>query len=69
MMIQEILILCIWYSKSSVCVKIRNRGTDAYKNNEYGDSIIVERHFSSDGVSGYKLKSKDGSYTKTLMSQ
>ncbi|KAI2779331.1 P-loop containing nucleoside triphosphate hydrolase protein [Daldinia loculata] len=38
-------------------VKIKNQGPDAYKPEHYGESIIVERHFSKSGASGFKLKS------------
>lgn len=45
-----------------VQIKLRNRGTDAYKHNDYGDQIIIERRFTSDGSSQYKLKAKDGNF-------
>ncbi|KAI0098384.1 P-loop containing nucleoside triphosphate hydrolase protein [Daldinia grandis] len=38
-------------------VKIKNQGPDAYKPEQYGESVIVERHFSKSGASGFKLKS------------
>ncbi|XP_044715485.1 AAA domain-containing protein [Hirsutella rhossiliensis] len=38
-------------------VKIKNAGSDAYQHDVYGDSIIVERHFSKSGSSGFKIKS------------
>ncbi|KAI1804603.1 P-loop containing nucleoside triphosphate hydrolase protein [Daldinia bambusicola] len=38
-------------------VKIKNQGPDAYKPEHFGESIIVERHFSKSGGSGFKLKS------------
>ncbi|KAI1478589.1 P-loop containing nucleoside triphosphate hydrolase protein [Daldinia eschscholtzii] len=38
-------------------VKIKNQGPDAYKPDHFGESIIVERHFSKSGASGFKLKS------------
>ncbi|KAG9192367.1 hypothetical protein G6011_11101 [Alternaria panax] len=41
---------------SSVTVRIKNQGSLAYKPAQYGDSIIVERHFSRSGASGFKLK-------------
>ncbi|CAC5418017.1 SMC6 [Mytilus coruscus] len=41
-------------------IHLRNRGPDAYKPTEYGNTIIVERKFTKDGGSGYKIKSKDG---------
>ncbi|EMD68806.1 hypothetical protein COCSADRAFT_109770 [Bipolaris sorokiniana ND90Pr] len=45
---------------ASVTVKIKNRGPLAYKPSQYGDSIIVERHFSRSGTSGFKLKDRNG---------
>ncbi|XP_064625837.1 structural maintenance of chromosomes protein 6-like isoform X2 [Lineus longissimus] len=47
-------------SSAETMVRLRNRGTDAFKPHEYGDSIIVERVLRTDGSSSYKLKSKDG---------
>lgn len=44
-------------------VKIKNTGENAYKHAEYGDSIIVERHFTRGGTSGFKLKTGDGKNT------
>lgn len=41
---------------ASVTVKIKNQGPLAYKPAQYGDSIIVERHFNRAGTSGFKLK-------------
>ena len=38
-------------------VKIKNAGSDAYQPDVYGDTIIVERHFSKTGSSGFKIKS------------
>ncbi|KAL8721353.1 MAG: hypothetical protein Q9225_001965 [Loekoesia sp. 1 TL-2023] len=38
-------------------VKIKNRGESAYQPEVYGDSIIVERHFTRTGTSNFKLKS------------
>ena len=47
-------------SSSSIIVKILNTGKDAYKPELYGDVISIERRFTRDGVTGYKLKSKHG---------
>jgi chromosome segregation ATPase len=41
---------------ASVTVKIKNQGELAYKPAQYGESIIVERHFNRSGTSGFKLK-------------
>ena len=50
----------ISFRTGDVEIKLRNRGVDAFKHDEYGDSIIVQRKFSGDGGSQYRLKSKDG---------
>lgn len=47
-------------SYAQVSIKLRNRGQDAYKPDDYGESITVERRISSDGSGSYKLKSHDG---------
>lgn len=41
---------------ASITVRIRNRGDGAYLPELYGDTILVERHFSRSGTSGFKLK-------------
>ena len=41
-------------------VKLKNTSDTAYQQDTYGDSIIVERHFSRSGASGFKLKSATG---------
>nr|KAG5698335.1 hypothetical protein BaRGS_010921 [Batillaria attramentaria] len=41
-------------------IRLRNRGPDAYRPTEYGDSITVVRKFSADGGSRYMLKSVHG---------
>lgn len=47
-------------SSSILIVKLKNQGHTAYQHETYGDSIIVERHFSRAGTSGFKLKSASG---------
>ncbi len=46
--------------RSILAVKIKNRGQDAYKPDIYGESVIVERHFSKSGASGFKVKTALG---------
>ncbi|KAI5466512.1 hypothetical protein BGZ63DRAFT_347395 [Mariannaea sp. PMI_226] len=46
--------------QGSLAVKIKNAGSDAYMPEVYGNSIIVERHFSKTGASGFKIKSAAG---------
>ena len=41
-------------------VRLKNEGNDAYQPDVFGPSIIVERHFSRTGSSGYKLKNDRG---------
>ncbi|RHZ75652.1 hypothetical protein Glove_212g65 [Diversispora epigaea] len=43
-----------------ITLKLRNRGSDAYRHDIYGDSIIVERRISRDGSNGYKIKTCEG---------
>ena len=49
----------------NLVVKIKNAGTDAYQHHIYGDSIIVERHFSKSGASGFKVKNEHGRIVST----
>jgi len=46
--------------RAVLSVKIKNQGADAYKHDIYGDSILVERHFSKTGSSGFKVKTETG---------
>eukprot|EP00105_Crassostrea_gigas_P004900 XP_011418269.1 PREDICTED: structural maintenance of chromosomes protein 6 isoform X1 [Crassostrea gigas] len=50
---------------AEVEIHLRNRGPDAFKASTYGDKIIVERKFTHDGSSSYKLKSKEGKVVST----
>ena len=53
---------------SILSVKIKNAGETAYQQDVYGESIIVERHFSRSGSSGFKLKSATGRLVSTKKS-
>jgi structural maintenance of chromosomes protein 6 len=53
---------------ASLSVKIKNQGASAYKPELYGDSIIVERHFSRSGGSGFKIKNAAGRIISTKKS-
>ena len=53
------------YSSSTLIVKLKNQGHTAYQQEVYGDSIVVERHFSMAGTSGFKLKSASGRVIST----
>ena len=46
-------------------VKLKNTSESAYQQDVYGDSIIVERHFSRSGASNFKLKSSSGRIIST----
>lgn len=50
---------------ASIVVRIRNQGDGAYMPDDYGKSIIVERHFSKSGASGFKIKSENGRIVST----
>ncbi|KAK0714317.1 P-loop containing nucleoside triphosphate hydrolase protein [Apiosordaria backusii] len=51
--------------RAVLIVKIKNQGVDAFKPEVYGDSIIVERHFSKSGSSGFKIKTVTGAIHST----
>ncbi|KHE78648.1 P-loop containing nucleoside triphosphate hydrolase protein [Neurospora crassa] len=51
--------------KAVLIVKIKNQGQDAYRHELYGDSIIVERHFSKSGSSSFKVKTATGQIVST----
>ncbi|MCJ1432580.1 Structural maintenance of chromosomes protein 6 [Xylographa pallens] len=46
-------------------IKLKNAGEAGYSQDVYGNSIIVERHFSRAGTSGFKLKSASGKIIST----
>jgi chromosome segregation ATPase len=54
---------------ASIIVRIRNQGDGAYMPDDYGKSIIVERHFSKSGASGFKIKSENGRIVSTKKSE
>ncbi|KAH8149661.1 uncharacterized protein LAJ45_06292 [Morchella importuna] len=45
--------------QARITIKLKNGG-EGFKRDQYDDVIIVERNFSREGSSGYKLKSKQG---------
>ncbi|KAI2622644.1 P-loop containing nucleoside triphosphate hydrolase protein [Hypomontagnella submonticulosa] len=53
---------------ASLTVQIKNQGPDAYKPDQYGESIFVERHFSKSGSSGFRVKSATGKTISTKKS-
>lgn len=50
---------------ASIIVRIKNQGDGAYMPDDYGKSIIVERHFSKSGASGFKIKADNGRIVST----
>ncbi|KAF2630071.1 dna repair protein-like protein rad18 [Macroventuria anomochaeta] len=56
-------------SHSSVRVRIKNEGSLAFKPHEYGKSISVERHFSTNGTSGFKLRDENDKVVTTKKSE
>jgi len=46
-------------------IKIKNQGDGAFRQDVYGNSIIVERHFTLGGTSGFKLKASNGKVVST----
>ncbi|KAL8844334.1 MAG: hypothetical protein Q9176_001244 [Flavoplaca citrina] len=50
---------------ATLSVKIKNKGDSSYQSEVYGDSIIVERHFTRSGTSNFKLKSATGRLIST----
>ncbi|KAF2760752.1 P-loop containing nucleoside triphosphate hydrolase protein [Pseudovirgaria hyperparasitica] len=51
-----------------VSVKLKNQGSSAYQPEQYGDSIIVERHISKSSGSSYKIKNAMGKIVTTRAS-
>jgi chromosome segregation ATPase len=49
---------------ATLIVKLKNRGY-GFQQETYGESIIVERHFSKAGSSGFKLKNVNGRVIST----
>ncbi|EEQ91384.1 hypothetical protein RJZ56_006104 [Blastomyces dermatitidis] len=54
---------------ATIVVRIKNQGDSAYNPNEFGNSIIIERHFSRSGASGFKIKSSSGRIVSTKKSE
>lgn len=50
---------------ASIIVRIKNQGDGAYMPDDYGKSIIVERHFTKSGSSGFKIKAENGRIVST----
>ncbi|KAE8348908.1 P-loop containing nucleoside triphosphate hydrolase protein [Aspergillus coremiiformis] len=50
---------------ATIVVRIKNQGDGAYMPDDYGKSIIIERHFSKTGTSGFKIKAENGRIIST----
>ncbi|CAK5284121.1 unnamed protein product [Mycena citricolor] len=50
---------------ADVTISIKNRGDEAYKHDVYGDSIVINRHFTKEGSSSWKIRSKSGQIIST----
>lgn len=50
---------------AEVAVTLRNSGTDAYRREVYGDSIIVRRKLTLEGASSYKICTADNKVIST----
>ncbi|OAA73785.1 RecF/RecN/SMC protein [Cordyceps fumosorosea ARSEF 2679] len=51
--------------QGKLVVRVKNAGPDAYQPDIYGNSIIIERHFSKTGTSGFKIKTADDKLVST----
>ncbi|KAF7298831.1 p-loop containing nucleoside triphosphate hydrolase protein [Mycena indigotica] len=50
---------------AEVTIVLKNQGEEAYKPKEYGKSIVINRRFTKEGNSSWKIKSKDGRVIST----
>ncbi|RHZ53073.1 DNA repair protein SMC6 [Aspergillus thermomutatus] len=50
---------------ATIVVRLKNQGDGAYMPDDYGKSIIIERHFSKNGTSGFKIKAENGRIIST----
>ncbi|KAL5332680.1 hypothetical protein BJX70DRAFT_404329 [Aspergillus crustosus] len=50
---------------ATIVVRIKNHGDGAYLPDDFGNSIIVERHFTKSGSSNFKIKSENGRIIST----
>ncbi|KAB8245255.1 hypothetical protein BDV35DRAFT_381620 [Aspergillus flavus] len=50
---------------ATIVVRIKNQGDGAYMPDDYGKSIVIERHFTKAGTSGFKIKAENGRIVST----
>lgn len=57
----ELTLFCVYVLRSAeIIIHLSNEGPDAYKPENYGNRIVIERKFSKDGASSYRIKSSSG---------
>ncbi|KAF6747454.1 hypothetical protein DFP72DRAFT_919874 [Ephemerocybe angulata] len=49
--------------EAKITLKIKNEGPEAFKPDQYGDSIIIQRRFNKDGGSSWKIMDGEGRNT------
>ncbi|KAF5309592.1 hypothetical protein D9611_013941 [Ephemerocybe angulata] len=49
--------------EAKITLKIKNEGPEAFKPDQYGDSIIIQRRFNKDGGSSWKIMDGEGKNT------
>ncbi|GAT28347.1 hypothetical protein RIB2604_02504260 [Aspergillus luchuensis] len=54
---------------ATIVVRIKNQGDGAYMPDDYGKFITIERHFSRNGTSGFKIRSENGRIMSTKKSE
>lgn len=47
-------------TRAKIILRIKNEGPEAYKHDQYGDSIVIERMFTKDGSSSWKILDATG---------
>ena len=52
-------------SAAEVTIQLKNQGDEAFRYDQYGESIVITRRFTKEGASSYKIKSKDGKLVST----
>lgn len=53
------------FRSATIVVRIKNQGDGAYLPDDFGKSIIVERHFSKSGASSFKIKAENARIIST----
>lgn len=53
------------FRSATIVVRIKNQGDGSYLPDDFGKSIIVERHFSKSGASSFRIKAENGRIIST----